>query len=77
MSEQARAQLLLAKIQGQFPRLQKIFADGGYNGKDFITAVEQDYQLEWEVVKRKPEKEFKVLPWRWIVEPVACGGSPR
>ncbi len=68
VSEKAGAQLLLAKIQDQFPRLQKIFADGGYDGKDFIATVKQDYQLEWEVVKRKPEKGFQVLPWRWIVE---------
>jgi len=68
VSEKAGAKLLLEKIEGQFPRLQKIFADGGYDGKNFIATVKQDYQLDWEVVKRKPEKGFKVLPWRWIVE---------
>lgn len=68
VSEKAGAKLLLEKIEGEFPRLQKIFADGAYEGKDFITAIKDDYQLDWEVVKRKPEKGFKVLPWRWIVE---------
>ena len=68
VSEKAGAKLLLEKTKGQFPRLQKIFADGGYDGKDFIAAVKEDYQLDWEVVKRKQEKGFKVLPWRWIVE---------
>ena len=68
VSEKAGAKLLLKKIAGQFPRLQKIFADGGYEGKDFIAAVKEDYQLDWEVVKRKQGKGFKVLPWRWIVE---------
>ncbi len=68
VSEKAGAKLLLEKIEKQFPRLQKIFADGGYEGKNFISTVKQDYQLDWEVVKRKPEKGFKVLPWRWIVE---------
>lgn len=68
VSQRAGAQMLLAKSEGQFPRLQKIFADGGDDGKDFIAAVKEDYQLDWEVVKRKPEKGFKVLPWRWIVE---------
>lgn len=68
VSEKAGAKLLLQKIEGQFPRLQKIFADGGYDGKNFIATVKQDYQLDWEVVKRKQEKGFKVLPWRWIVE---------
>ena len=47
---------------------QKIFADGGYKGKDFIAAVKEDYQLDWEVVKRPQEKGFKVLPCCWIVE---------
>lgn len=56
------AKLLLEKVEGQFPRLQKIFADGCYDGKDFITAVKEDYQLDWEVVKRTQEKGFKVLP---------------
>lgn len=68
VSEKAGAKLLLEKIEGQFPRLQKIFADGGYEGKDFIAAVKEDYQLDWEVVKHKQHKGFKVLPWRWIVE---------
>lgn len=68
VSEKAGAQLLLARTEGQFPRLKKIFADGGCDGKDFIAAVLKNYKLDWEVVKRKPEKEFKVLPWRRIVE---------
>ena len=68
VSEKAGAKLLLQKIEGQFPRLQKIFADGGYDGKNFIATVKEDYQLNWEVVKRKQEKGFKVLPWRWVVE---------
>lgn len=68
VSEKAGAKLLLEKIEGQFPRLQKIFADGGYDGKDFVATVKEDYQLDWEVVKRKQSKGFQVLPWRWIVE---------
>ena len=68
VSEKVGAKQLLQEVEGQFPRLQKIFADGGYDGKDFIAAIKKDYQLDWEVVKRKPEKGFKILPWRWIVE---------
>lgn len=45
-----------------FADSRPIFADGGYDGKDFIATVKQDYQLDWEVVKRKSEKGFKVLP---------------
>lgn len=45
-----------------------IFADGGYEGKDFMASVEEDYHLDWEVIKREQCQGFKVLPWRWIVE---------
>ena len=68
VSEKAGALLLLKQIVGQFPRLLKIFADGGYEGKDFTQKVKDDHQLELEVVKRKQGKGFQVLPWRWIVE---------
>jgi len=68
MSEKAGALLILDKIGSQFPRLKKLFSDGGYEGKDFAQAVKDKYQLDWEVVKRKQTKTFQVLPWRWIVE---------
>lgn len=68
LTEKAGAVLILEKISGQFPRLKKIFSDGGYEGKDFAQAVKDNYHLDWEVVKRKQTKGFKVLPWRWIVE---------
>jgi len=68
LSEKAGALLILEKIVGQFPRLVKLFADGGYDGKDFKQKVKDDHNLELEVVKRKHSKGFQVLPWRWIVE---------
>lgn len=52
----AGSALILKEIVGQFPRLQKIFSDGGYEGKDFAQAVKDDYHLDWEVVKRKQSK---------------------
>jgi transposase len=76
VSEKAEAKLLLEKVEGQFPRLQKIFADGGDDGNEIIATIKEDYQLDWEVVKRKPEKGFKVLPWRWIVERTLALVSP-
>lgn len=68
MSEKAGVLLILEKIVGQFPRLIKLFADGGDDGKDFAQKVKDDHHLELEVVKRKQSQGFKVLPWRWIVE---------
>lgn len=54
------------QIKDKLPRLIKIFADAGYSGKliDYVLL-----QFGWilEIVK-KTDKEFKVLPFRWIVE---------
>jgi len=68
VSEKAGALLILETIVGQFPRLLKVFADAGYEGKDFAQKVEDNHHLDLEVVKRKQSKGFRVLPWRWIVE---------
>jgi putative transposase len=62
------AVLLLEKLEDKFPRLSKLFSDRGYDGADFIASIKQDYQLNWEVVNRKQNKGFLVLPWRCIVE---------
>jgi putative transposase len=68
MSEKAGALLILEKIVGQFPRLVKVFADGGYEGKKFSQKVKDEHHLDLEVVKRKQSKGFHILPWRWLVE---------
>jgi putative transposase len=68
MSEKAGALLILEKIVGQFPRLLKVFADGGYEGKKFAQKVKDEHHLDLEVVKRKQSKGFHILPWRCIVE---------
>jgi putative transposase len=62
------ARTLLEKVKGKFPRLKKIWADGGYAGTlvDWVKSV-----CGWilEVVKRSDTaKGFEVLPHRWIVE---------
>ena len=62
MSEKAGALLILEKVVGQFPRLVKIFADGGYEGKDFAQKVKDEHHLDLEVVKRKLFKGFHILP---------------
>lgn len=62
------ARTVLEKIKGQFPRLQKIWADGGYAGTlvDWVKSL-----CGWvlEIVKRSDTaKGFELLPHRWIVE---------
>ena len=68
LGEKKGAILLLEEINCKFTRLEKIFADGGYQGTDFHDQIEENYCLDLEVVKRTQKKGFKVLPWRWIVE---------
>jgi len=62
------AVILLAAINEQMPRLQLIWADGGYRGK-LIEWVAVQCLWILEIVKRNDRlKVFKVLPKRWIVE---------
>lgn len=68
IQDRDEAKLVLARVRGRFPRLQLIWADGGYAGKlvDWVKTV-----CHWmlEIIKR-PEgvKGFQVLPRRWVVE---------
>ncbi len=62
------ARTLLAKVKGQFPRLQRIWADGGYTGA-LIDWVKQWCGWILDIVKRSDiAKGFQLLPHRWIVE---------
>jgi putative transposase len=62
------ARLLLAKAKGWFPRLQRIWADGGYAGK-LIGWVQETCGWVLEIIKRNDAvKGFKLLPRRWVVE---------
>ena len=60
---------VIEKLEHKFPRLKKIFADGGYQGSlgDWVAD-----KFGWvvEVVLRPDEcpSKFRVLPKRWIVE---------
>jgi transposase len=62
--------VLLATLFGQFPFLQKLFADSAYQGPIFGNALaEIPPCLETEIVKRSAQaKGFVQLPKRWIVE---------
>jgi len=62
------ARMLLTKVKGCFPRLQKIWADGGYAGA-LVEWVQETLHWILEIVKRRDQaKGFEVLPHRWIVE---------
>ena len=62
------AKLVLAKLVGKFPRLKRIWADGGYAGQ-LIEWARQVGHWILDIVKRSDEVTgFQVLPKRWIVE---------
>jgi len=62
------AKLALRRAQGYFPRLRRIWADGGYAGKlvDWVLLM-TGWALD--IVKRSDGAQgFVALPHRWIVE---------
>jgi putative transposase len=62
------AKLLLNRVRGRFPRLERIFADGGYGGQ-LVDWVFLHFWWFLEIVKRSDQAQgFEVLPKRWIVE---------
>ena len=62
------AKLLLTRIKDQFPRLQLIWADGGYAGQ-LVEFVKTQFNWVLQVVKRSDDVAgFYVLPRRWVVE---------
>jgi putative transposase len=62
------AKLVLAKLLGHFPRLQLLWADGGYAGK-LVDWVRETCGWVLAIVKRSDDAQgFQVLPKRWIVE---------
>ena len=68
IQDRTGAKLLLTYIEGWLPRLQLIWADGGYRGK-LIAWVQRRYGFVLTVIKRTDtERGFEVLPRRWVVE---------
>ena len=61
---------LMATLFGAFPFLTRLFADGGYRGRQFQAAIGRTLaRVKVEIVKRPDQaKAFVVLPKRWIGE---------
>ena len=68
--ERLGGRAVLGQVGDGFPRLRRLWVDGGYTGEDFSGWVrEQWHRLEVEVVKRTDDlRGFVVLPRRWVVE---------
>jgi putative transposase len=57
-----------AQLKGPWPRVERVWADGGYAGK-LIAWVSSLCQWVLEIVKRNDGgKGFPLLPKRWVVE---------
>ena len=62
------AKLVLKELAERFPRLTKIWADGGYAGQ-LVEQVKEWGKWVLEIVKKSEGSQgFQVLPHRWIVE---------
>jgi len=64
----AKSIIAKAKLLGSWPRMERVWADGGYAGK-LIAWVASFCQWVLEIVKRNDDvKGFQLLPKRWVVE---------
>jgi transposase len=59
---------LLRRARRRFPFVERIFADGGYQGPKMAKTVAATGCWKIEIVKRSDLHRFVVLPKRWIVE---------
>ena len=59
---------VLKEVRRLFPFLERVIADGAYQGKETARAVRRAARARLEIVKRcDAAKGFTVLPKRWIV----------
>jgi|TARA_B100001971_G_C18060290_1_gene467558 putative transposase len=62
------AKLVLQRLLGRFPRLERIWADGAYAGK-LVEWARHSGGWKLELVRRPAHQHtFQVLPRRWVVE---------
>jgi transposase len=59
---------LLRQARKRFPFIERIIADGGYQGPRMKALVARTGAWKIEIVKRSELHRFVVLPKRWIVE---------
>jgi len=63
------AKLAIGRLEREkYPRLELLWADGGYRGQ-LVEWAADGHGLKIEIVEKKPDqKGFEVLPRRWVVE---------
>lgn len=70
IGQRAGAEQLLVQVPERlWQRLEKILADGGYEGADFQEWVAHNFDVEMEISLRPPHTNgFVLVPIRWVVE---------
>ena len=70
VGERAGAKCLLEALpEPLWNRLDKILADGGYDGPDFQAWVKDNFAVDVEISLRPRDKKgFVLVPQRWVVE---------
>ncbi|WP_052639891.1 IS5/IS1182 family transposase [Zavarzinella formosa] len=64
--------LAKAKIEGSWPRMQVLWADGGYSSGKLVGLVFAPFRWSLVIIKRTdPSPGFHLLPKRWSSEPSA------
>lgn len=69
--ERAGAEEAFWRLKGQevAAALEKVWADGGFAGREWQARMQQQFGFEVEIIKRSDEAQgFTVLPKRWVVE---------
>lgn len=59
---------VLREARRRFPFIERIYADGGYQGPRMAGTIARTGPWKLEIVKRSDLHRFVVLPKRWIVE---------
>lgn len=68
LGDREGAKTVLEQCRGRYPRLKKLWADGGYTG-DLVDWVWEQFDISLEIVLRSDDvKGFVVIPHRWVVE---------
>jgi len=62
------AEPLLRQARRQFPFIERIIGDAGYQGPKMAAAVQRTGPWEMQIIRRCDQHRFVVLPKRWIVE---------
>lgn len=69
VSDQAGARLMAGQLRWRFPRLRRLWADGGYGGAPLANWLLAFGGWVLEVVRgSRDQRGFQVIPRRWIVE---------